>query len=502
MDRRSFLQKSAQSLALAGLGWPVSCKKNQTGPKDRPNIVFIFADDMGYGDVQAYNEKSRIPTPNLNRIAAEGMTFTDAHTSSAVCSPSRYSALTGRYCWRTWKKSGVLWPPEDKPLIGPDRLTVAGMLKKSGYGTACFGKWHLGIKWGLDEEGKVDFNRPVRYGPVNVGFDEFYGIAGSLDMVPYVFIHNDRPSEQVTDTQPALKFPKFIRKGPRGETFDAQKVLDVLTGKAVTFIKNQSEKETPFFLYLALTSPHKPVWPAERFAGITGLGPYADFVHQTDWTVGQVLSALDETGVADNTLLVFSSDNGSYMYKLKPDGKDHVGDETVQGYFPENHMANAHWRGTKADIWEAGHRVPFLVRWPHKVTEQAVCRETVCLTDLFATFADITGFDIPPKAGEDSFSLLPLLQGTQTSIQRTPVVHHSANGIFSLRRGKWKMVFGNGSGGRQAPVGTPFEKPYFLFDLEKDPRETTNLFKKHPEIALELLQMLEKIRKTGRSRPL
>lgn len=231
-----------------------------------------------------------------------------------------------------------------------DRLIVAGMLKKHHYSTACFGKWHLGIEWGKNERGNVDFNLDITYGPTDVGFDEFYGIAGSLDMVPYVFFHNKKPVESVNAEQQALTFPKYIRKGPRGNTFDAQKVLDVLTERSVNYINEQFKKNNPFFMYIALTSPHKPVWPAARFIGRTGLGPYADYVYQTDWTVGQVLQALDDAGIKNNTLVVFSSDNGSYMYRLEKNGKDHKDDQTLQGYFPENHTANYIWRGTKADI--------------------------------------------------------------------------------------------------------------------------------------------------------
>lgn len=503
MNRRHFLQSGALyigALTVTGCRFEENNLSQKTAKKLLPNIIFILADDMGYGDIQAYNPKSKIPTPNLNRLVKEGVLFTDAHSGSAVCTPTRYGLLTGRYCWRTWLKNGVLWPPDDTPLIDKNRLTIAGLLKKYGYHTACIGKWHLGVEWGRDDQDHVDFNKPLKYGPTDVGFDEFFGIAGSLDMIPYVFYRNHEPTQQVTETQLRLPFPKFIRRGPKGEGFDPGQVLDQLTKQAVAYIKRRAASSNPFFLYLPLTAPHKPVWPAGRFKGKTDLGPYGDFVNQTDWSVGQVLRALERTGIKDNTLVVYSSDNGSYMYRW-PQGKpDHTQNPGVQGYYPSNHQANADWRGTKADIWEAGHRIPFVVRWPGKIKPRTQCDKTICLTDFLATCAEITGFSMPDNVGEDSFSLLPLMQGRDWTVPRAPVIHHSSKGMFSLRDGKWKMVFGSGSGGREKPAGKPFEKPYFLFDLENDPSETMNVIDKHPEIAELLTEKLNTIKQSGRSR--
>ncbi|MBD3265964.1 sulfatase-like hydrolase/transferase [bacterium] len=464
-------------------------------------MVFILADDMGYGDIQAYNRKSTIPTPNLNRLCEQGIRFTDAHSGSAVCTPTRYGLLTGRYCWRTRLKSGVLFIPNDKPLIDKDRMTVASMLKRNNYHSACIGKWHLGIDWVRDEKGEVDFNQPFKYGPTDTGFDEFFGVAGSLDMIPYTFYRNHKPVEKVTETQERLPFPKFVRKGPKAKSFDPGKVLDRLTSEAVSYIERQSKTENPFFLYFPLTAPHKPAWPASRFKGKTELGPYGDFVHQVDWSVGQVMQALDDAGVADNTLVVYSSDNGSYMFRREEGVEDHVADAGIQGYDPNHHAANAHLRGTKADIWEAGHRVPFIVRWPGKVKPKTTCKETICLTDFFATCAEIAGYETPSDAGEDSFSILNLMQGKDWETKRPPVVHHSINGTFSLRDGKWKMVFANGSGGREKPKGKPFEKPYRLFDIHNDPSETKNLIDEHPHVAARMQKRLEAIRQNGRSGP-
>jgi arylsulfatase A len=479
---------------------PASHQESDLKSEAPPNIVLILADDMGYGDIQAFNSGSEIPTPNLNRLANEGMRFTDAHSGSGVCSPTRYGVLTGRYCWRTWLKNGVLWPPADKPLIDPNRLTVAGMLKGRGYRTACVGKWHLGIEWGRDEQDAVDFNMPIRYGPTDVGFDEFFGIAGSLDMVPYVFYRNREPSDVVTEEQEGLPFPKFIRAGPRARDFDPEKALDRLTEEAVDFIERGAESHEPFFLYFPLTAPHKPVWPDERFIGKTDAGPYGDFIHQVDWTVGRVLNALERAGVSDNTLVVFTSDNGSYMFRIPVGRPDHIQDTSVQGFHPTRHTSNFIWRGTKADIWEGGHRVPFIMRWPGNVRPQSECLQTICLTDLMATCAEIVNFTLPETAAEDSFSLLSLLSGRDWYVPRAPVIHHSSNGTFALREGRWKMIFGSGSGGRQKPVGKPFEEPYFLFDLTENPSETVNVIDLHPEIAAELSQKLDIIRQSGRSR--
>jgi len=477
-----------------------SCASPVPQETRRPNIVVMLADDLGYGDVQAYNPASRIPTPHLNQLAEQGMQFTDAHSASAVCSPSRYALLTGRYSWRTWLSQGVLFPPDDRPLVDPDRLTLAGMLRGLGYRTAVIGKWHLGLEWTRDEAGQVDFNAPIRYGPNDVGFDESLIIAGSLDMIPYVFYRNHEPTAPVTEQQEALAFPRFIRAGPRAEDFDPREVLDRLTEAAVGFIDRAAAGEAPFFLYFPLTAPHKPVWPAERFVGTTTLGPYGDFVHQTDWAVGEVLAALDRTGVSDETLVIFTSDNGSYMYRRSEDAPDHLDDETVQGYRPEHHRANGPWRGTKADIWEAGHRVPLIARWPGTVAPGSSVTETVGLVDLMATVADLTDYALPGGAGEDSFSLLPVLTTGTFGTPRAPVVHHSSGGMFALRDGGWKMVFGNGSGGREQPVGRPFQEPYTLFDLTTDPGETADRLAEQPDLTARLTDVLERIRSGGRSR--
>ncbi|TWT47076.1 Arylsulfatase [Thalassoglobus neptunius] len=464
----------------------------------KPNIVFILADDMGYGDVQVLNPESKIPTPNLNRLAEQGMTFTDAHTPSAVCTPTRYGTLAGRYCWRTKLKRGVL-NGYGTPLISPDRTTVADFLKSQGYTTGAVGKWHLGL--GFAKEGKdFDFAKPVSDGPHTHGFKESHVIPASLDFPPYVFIENGVITEFPGITQPAQKFPRFLRKGERSDDFVMEEVLDHLLERATSFVSDHADDESPFFLYFPLTAPHKPVWPHPKYVGKTELGPYGDFVHQVDDIVGQFLKNLDEAGVADETLVIYTSDNGSFMYRYEDGRPDHLDQESVQGYRPEHHTANGKLRGTKADIWEAGHRVPFFVRWPEVVRAGSTCDTPICLTDFFATVADITDATLEDDTAPDSFSFLECLQEEDLSSPRAPIINHSVNGTFAIRDGEWKLVLSDGSGGREAPKGKPFQKPYQLYNLKSDLGETENVIDKHPEIAERLERQCEEIRNSGRSR--
>ena len=468
-----------------------------------PNIVFILADDLGYGDVQALNPKSKIPTPNLDRLAKGGMTFTDAHSPSAVCTPTRYGALTGRYCWRSRLKRGVQngYGP---PLIEPGRATVASFLRGKGYNTACVGKWHLGLGFVLRDgaKGKQDFDytKPLTNGAHTHGFGFSHIIPASLDFPPYVFIRDGKVTAPPDREQPAVGFPGFLRKGPIGADFKMEDALDNIADTAVDYLGTRSLDSTgPFFLYLPLTSPHKPVLPHPRFRGKTEIGPYGDFVHQTDAMVGKVLDALDKHGLADDTLVFFTSDNGSFMHN-KPGEPDHVDDEKIQAYRPEHHTANGSLRGTKADVWEAGHRVPFFARWPGKVKAGSKCDKTITHTDLFATCAAIVEAELPNDAAEDSFSWLPLLEGKDAEHKRAPVINHSANGTFAIRDSNWKLVLGNGSGGRQSPRGKPFGKPYELYDLGEDLAEKHNVAAKYPEIVKRLTASCNAIREAGRSR--
>ncbi len=332
----------------------------------KPNIILILADDLGTGDVHCYNSGSRIPTPNMDRVAEEGIRFTDAHTGSGVCTPTRYGLLTGRYCWRSRLKRGVL-NGYSEHLIDSERTTIASLLKAHGYFTAAIGKWHLGMDFKKDSLGNVDYGAKIENSPVINGFDYFHGIAASLDFPPYVYIENDHFTKVPTEIQEKMSFPRFVREGPKAENFNFETVWEHLLQKVnSTIVEHPADK--PLFLYFALPSPHKPVWPDPQFAGTTQLGPYGDFVHQTDQLVGAVLQKLKDEGIDQETLLMITSDNGSFMYKLdSSEESDHLIDETVQGFFPENHQSNYVYRGTKADIWEGGHRVPFLVRWPEMI---------------------------------------------------------------------------------------------------------------------------------------
>ncbi len=454
---------------------------------DRPNIVFVMADDMGYGDMRANNPESSLATPNLDRLSKQGMRFTDAHTPSAVCTPTRYGVVTGRYCWRSRLKRGVQngYGP---PLIEEDRMTVAAFLKGHGYHTGIVGKWHLGLGFSQGAgDAEFDFTKPVSHGPHVLGFDFSHIIPASLDFPPYVYIRDGKISEFPSLTQPAQSFPAYLRRGERSPDFVMEDCLDDLLRVAVDYIGRRAKEKEPFFLYFPLTAPHKPVLPHSRFHGQTKLGRYGDFVTQVDWTVGQVMKALEENEVADNTLLIYTSDNGSFMHRLDDaDAKGHVDDESIQSYRADRHRANGVFRGTKADIWEAGHRVPFVVRWPKSIAPSTTCDSTICLTDFFATAADVVAAKIPEGVAADSYSFLPLLKGEKLKTPRAPVIHHSSAGMFAIRDGQWKLVLGNGSGGRAQPKGKVDQKPYALFNMLRDKEEQHDVVSQYPDVAKRL----------------
>jgi len=469
----------------------------------RPGIVYILADDLGIGDVRTFNSNGKIATPNMDRLAAEGMKFTDAHSGSAVCTPTRYGILTGRYAWRTRLDSGVLWG-YSMPLISKGRMTVASMLQQRGYNTGCIGKWHLGLEWARKDLSipstdsskehwdNYDFAKPIVSGPIQEGFDSFFGISASLDMHPHVYIENDRVTSVPTDLIEASGGKKFWRKGPVGDDFKHIEVLDTLTQKAVEYIEAQST-EKPFFLYFPLTAPHKPILPEQRFQNQSGLNEWGDFVMQVDWTVGQVMQAVESKGLAENTLFIVTSDNGATP------GADF--NELSQ----KGHDPSAQYRGHKADIFEGGHRVAFIARWPEVIEAGTVSNETICHTDLLATAADIIGCDLPDDAAEDSVSLLPLMNRIADDPVREATVHHSINGSFAIRRGRWKLCLCAGSGGWSSPrPGTATQQklsPVQLFDLSTDSGETTNLAAAHPEIVQELTTLLQRYIDEGRSTP-
>jgi arylsulfatase A len=485
---------------------------------DLPNIVYILADDLGYGDVGCYNVESKIPTPHIDRLAAGGMRFTDAHTPSAVCTPTRYGILTGRYSWRTRLKYRVL-DGFDPPLIEAGRLTVPALLKQKGYRTACVGKWHLGMQW-TDKVGQavpavpidrrspprpgrdVDYHVPVTGGPNAVGFDWYYGISASLNMSPFCYIENDRPVINPTINSPRIK-TEFISvdEGIRSPDFTITGVMPVLTGQAVRYIETQ-DAEQPFFLYFPLTAPHLPLVPNEEFRGKSEAGEYGDFVAEVDATVGAVLDALERAGVAENTLVIFTSDNGGLYHWWEPkeadDLKHYKPNHRGQYVKDRGHQGNAHLRGTKADIWEGGHRVPFIARWPAQVPKGSTSDALVELTDLIATCAALTESNLPPGAGEDSRNILPALLGMNTKKpMRDVAVHHSLWGHFAVRKGPWKLMPQRGSGGFTRPreiVASDGEPTGQLYNLANDPAESRNLWKEHPEKVREMLQLLKDIK--------
>jgi arylsulfatase A len=465
---------------------------------ERPNIVYILADDLGYGDVRCFNAQGKIATPRLDRLAAAGVRFTDAHSSSAVCTPTRYGILTGRYNWRSALKSGVLNGYSSR-LIEPGRLTVPEFLRQHGYRTACVGKWHLGMDWArkegdqsrkIDTGWEVDYGGPITNGPLTVGFDDYFGISASLDMPPYLFIRRDRavgvPTVEKT----------FVRKGPAVAEFEAIDVLPALVRTARSLIETNAEQARggkPFFLYVPLAAPHAPILPTPEWQGKSGLNDYADFVMHVDAAVGQILASLESNGLADQTLVIFTSDNGCSPVAKFPE------------LLAKGHDPSAGFRGTKADIFEGGHHVPFIVRWPEKVKPGTVSDQVICLTDLFSTCAEILGTSLPDTAAEDSVSFLPALLGTASAALRTSIMHHSVNGSFAVRQGSWKLVLGPDSGGWSAPKpgsdeakGLPAVQ---LYDLSKDSAERHNVQAVHTEIVVRLTKLLEQFVADGRSTP-
>ncbi len=470
-------------------------------PPTEPNIVVIFADDIGYGDLSSYGA-TKIQTPNSDRLAREGMLFTDAHSPSAVCTPSRYALLTGRYAWRTWMKNWVL--DEHMPLlIDEDRLTMPQMLRELGYATGAVGKWHLG--WG--DQVPPDFNDDSRRGPLDVGFDEFFGVSYSHNSS--LMLQNFVRDRRIV----GLGADEDIRD-PEVQQRLARRLEDTaieLSAEAVQFIRNH--RDEPFFLYYPTTNVHWPRTPNERFVSKSQAGVYGDFVAEFDWAVGEVLSTLDELGLTENTLVVLSSDNG---------GRPTSG--------MNGHKPNGDLRGIKRQIWEGGHRVPLIVRWPGEVEAGATSDETVCLTDLMATLAAYFEYDLADDAAEDSVNLLPLLRGENYARPiREATVHHSVSGMFAIRQGDWKLIEGHTAGdfrkghnggekAKKLPLKDPVtgkfqpftfdildfdpENPvYRLYNLREDPAESNDLSTQQPEKVRELAALLDSYRDSGRSVP-
>lgn len=486
----------------------------------KPNIVVIRADDLGYGDVHCYNpDRGKIPTPNIDKLATQGMRFTDAHSSSGVCSPSRYSLLTGRYHWRTRLQQGIAGV-FGAPLIAPDRMTIGTLGQQNGYRTAAIGKWHLGWDWPVTKEqralsqasnkaGKDDearpkrargvatekqrelwrefFTKPIAGGPTTRGFDTYFG-TDVPNWPPYCLIENDRtlgiPSEFLPASE--LKGKRASLQGPALKDWKLEDILPTLGDRAAAFITDAARRPEPFLLYLPLTAPHTPLAVIEPWKDKSGLNTYADFVMQTDATVGRVLDALEKSGAADNTLVIFTSDNGC---------APHIGVNELErkGHYPSGPL-----RGYKADAWEGGHRMPFIVRWPGTVKPGSQCRQLIEQTDILRTFADVIGTKLPDNAGEDSFSLLPLLKGEDKPI-RENAVSASIGGVPAVRLGDWKYVAAPGSGSWRA--GGDQSQPVQLYNLADDLGETKNLAAVMPEKVAEMKTLLEKLIADGRSTP-
>ncbi|HEY1066865.1 MAG TPA: arylsulfatase, partial [Pirellulales bacterium] len=465
--------------------------------------VYILADDLGYGDVGCYNAESKIATPNIDRLAREGARFTDAHSPSAVCTPTRYALLTGRYAWRTRLQRNVLGP-FSQPLIAETLLTVPELLRDQGYATACIGKWHLGWGWpkpGAD--GKYDFTQPIPDGPTTRGFDRYFG-TDVPNYPPYCFIDNDRTVGTPSDSAPVGK-DSFNIAGPMTPGWKLVDVLPGLEQRAVEYIEQSAKVDKPFFLYLPLTSPHFPVVPSEAFKGQSQAGDYGDFVMQTDAVVGAVLDALARSGAAENTLVIFTSDNGP-----------EVAAEVTPGAYARlkqfGHASMGPLRGVKRDAWEGGHRVPFVARWPGKITPGAACAETVCHVDLMATLAALLGVSLPADAGVDSVNILPALLGEHRPAPlREATVHHSAQGKFAVRRGDWVLILAptgddNGKSGEPAWLKqnrgyAAHAQPGELYDLAQDPDQRHNRYAAEPVKVAELAALMERYVTEGRSTP-
>ena len=490
--------------------------------QEQPNIVIIFADDMGYGDVSGLNPLARTQTPAIDKLIGEGITFTEAHASASVCTPSRYGLLTGRYAFRTEDAARGIWGFH-KPVIEPERETLALLLKNAGYSTACIGKWHLGLGW-QTKEGKepvldaktghsnVNFSEKVTGGPNDYGFDYSFIHPASLDIPPYLFLRNHKAVDAdmilTTDHYPArLENTEFAwdkkhsndeavywekgvwwRQGEMSRSFRVEDCHSEIVKEGVAFIEKQAteNRKKPFFLYLPLTGPHTPWLPTDQFKGKSSVGIYGDFIFDIDDAVAQIKNALVRNGIDENTMLIFSSDNGGYWPQ-----------EEIELYA---HDSNQGRKGQKGDVWDGGHRVPLVISWPEKIKQPANYEHLVSLTDFFATFCDLT--DQKPKAnqGEDSFSFWHVLNGETEKTVRESMVHHSSGGFYGIRMGDWKFIDGLGSGGFSHPSKLfPEDKgpKGQLYNLKEDTLESKNLFFQHPEKVTELSAVMKEIIKSG-----
>tara|TARA_R110002096_G_scaffold386921_1_gene581079 strand:+ start:16815 stop:18329 length:1515 start_codon:yes stop_codon:yes gene_type:complete len=500
-----------RNLALLAFFWISSL--GLAGP---PNILLVLADDLGYGDVGCYNPDSKVPTPHLDQMARDGMRFTDAHSPSTVCTPTRYSILTGQMAFRL-NYPGVFTGAGGPCLITKDRLTLPEMLRQQGYETAMFGKWHIGLSF-LDQQGnpinengleavkRIDYSRSIPDAPIHLGFDHFFGTAccPTTDWL-YAFIDGDRVPVPPTQTVDKSKLPTHewsydCRPGLVAPDFDLEEVDMVFLEKSLQFLDQhtKAKPDKPFFLFHSLQAVHLPSFPGKEFQGKSQAGPHGDFIFQFDHIVGQLLNQLENLGLADNTLVIVTSDNGP-----------EVG-TTLNMRKSFDHDGARPWRGLKRDNWEGGHRVPLIARWPGKIQPSTTTDQTVCLTDLMATCAALVDAKLPNQSAEDSFNLLPVLIGEATSPIRKFTLHQTISLALAIRMGKWKYLDHRGSGGnrygkeRLRPLALPSSEPDApgqLYDLERDPGETTNLYSEELETVKRLKDLLEETKRSGRSAP-
>jgi len=470
-------------------------------PTKPPNVVLILADDFGVGDIQAHYPDNKIATPYLDKLVGEGMSFTDAHSPSAVCTPTRYGLLTGRYSWRTRLREWVLAAYEP-PLIVADRPTLPGVLRENGYDTAMVGKWHLGWEWAGPQPSRMteerngqkrltwDFTQPAREGPTARGFDYYFGV-DLPNMPPFSYIENDTvgplPTERyVYDESEGVVMPRGFEGSPMAPGWRFREIVPELTRRAVRQVQERADGEKPFFLFYSMTSPHEPISPSEPFQGKSGIAPIGDFVMETDWSAGQVIQAVDEAGIGDNTIVIFTADNGHSHY---------TGWEAL---VEAGHMPSGQYRGHKGDIWEGGHRVPLLVRWPGRIASGSSSEQLVSLTDVFATVAEIVGTDLPLDGAEDSVSFLPAALGQSSEGGRTTLVSHSNHGEFAYRDGPWKLVFRNNGASLNESRGQP--RVVELYNLAEDIAEERDLASESPDKLAELSAKFDQVISAGSSR--
>ncbi len=509
---RSWLVRLLTVLVACAIaaGWlfprPCEAQPNQVAAYDLPNIVILYADDLGYGDPGCMNPESKIPTPSLDQLARQGIRFTDAHSSSGICTPSRYALLTGRYHWRAFHD---IVDSFGASRLDAAQLTLPEMLQQRGYRTGCVGKWHLGWDWdairrdGARSDPKTgfaandfDWSQPIPGGPLVHGFDYYFG-DDVPNFPPYAWIENDRITEAPTRpfeaAPPTAEGNWECRPGPMVAGWQLDAVVPRLTDQAVRWIERSAATDQPFFLYFALTSPHAPIVPSAAFAGKSGAGGYGDFVVQSDAACGAVLEALQRMGLEENTIVIFSSDNGPEIYCY----------ERVKKF---GHRSMGPLRGIKRDVWEGGHRVPMIVRWPEALPAGQTCDRLIVQTDLFATIAGIVNFPLENNQAEDSINQLPVWRAPESAAVRTWAVHNTYARRFALRQDQWLVMDGPDGNSREAPQWFAAQEgweapdaPFALYDLASDPGQKFNLASRYPDRVELMLARLKEIRASSGS---